>query len=80
MIPDAAGAAVPWSTSFLGRRGLTLRGKEAEVLAGYVLEAAAPHLEKLQADAWEAGSTAGLAWDENRETEFTTPNPYQVHS
>lgn len=45
MIPEeAVEAAAPWITNFLERRGLVLRGKEADVLAGYVLKAAAPHL------------------------------------
>lgn len=43
---DAREAAVPWICDFLKRRGLVLRGKEAQVLAGYVLEAAAPDLIK----------------------------------
>ena len=45
MIPaEAVEAAAPWITNFLERRGLVLRGKEADVLAGYVLEAAAPYM------------------------------------
>ncbi|MCO4257342.1 hypothetical protein [Pseudarthrobacter cellobiosi] len=45
MIPaEAVEAAVPWITNFLERRGLSLRGKEAEALAGYILTAAAPHM------------------------------------
>ena len=41
---EAVEAAAPWITNFLERRGLVLRGKEADVLAGYVLQAAAPHI------------------------------------
>lgn len=44
-VTDAAvEAAEPWIANFLERRGLVLRGKEASVLARYVLDAAAPHL------------------------------------
>jgi hypothetical protein len=38
-----------------------------------LLEAAAPIIA---AGAWDEGAQAGLSWDENRETEFVTPNPY----
>lgn len=41
---EAVEAAAPWITNFLERRGLSLRGKEAAVLAGYVFEAAAPFI------------------------------------
>lgn len=58
MIPtEAVEAAVPWITNFLERRGLVLRGKEAEVLAGYVLEAAGTHL---MATAFAEGHESGF--------------------
>jgi hypothetical protein len=45
-VPDeAVKAALPWITSFLARRGMTLRGQEGEVLARYVLRAGAPYLD-----------------------------------
>jgi len=79
VIPDAAvEAAAPWIAGFLKRRGLELRGKEASALAGYVLEAAAPHM---LAEAWDEGFDRGfydpLAGSSKDASESVVANPYE---
>lgn len=50
VVPDSAiEAAKPFVDSFMERRGFAVKGKEAEVLIGYILNAAAPHLSEASA-------------------------------
>jgi hypothetical protein len=69
---EAIEAAAPWITNFLERRGLVLHGKEADVLAGYVLQAAAPHIraqeDRKLVNTWYRSLTPdGKVWCESRD-------------
>lgn len=52
MPDEAVEAAKPFVASFMERRGFALRGKEADALIGYVLDAAGPYV---MAKAWGEG-------------------------
>lgn len=56
---EAVEAARPFVESFMKRRGFTLRGKEADVLIGYVLAAAAPHMQPDLLEEWAVQFSSG---------------------